>query len=144
MSCPWGWSSFLDMRLNVFNKYLIVQVLVIIAVTFIFKLIPDRQVAATVAGVLFVVMPLVLLIIEYRRAKFSQKIWYVGVLQFWLMFALPILGIRLLNWGVPFDQLSFMGIPGPVLHQWSSKSYLLMVIITVWCSWKLRKAQNNK
>ncbi|QDK39643.1 hypothetical protein DOE51_04430 [Bdellovibrio sp. NC01] len=134
----------MDMRLNVFNKYLIVQVLVIIAVTFIFKLIPDRQVAATVAGVLFVVMPLVLLIIEYRRAKFSQKIWYVGVLQFWLMFALPILGIRLLNWGVPFDQLSFMGIPGPVLHQWSSKSYLLMVIITVWCSWKLRKAQNNK
>lgn len=125
------------MRRNAFFWYLIAEVLVIIAVMAIFKLITDRQIAATLAGFLFVGLPAALMIAEYRRAGWSQKIWYLGVLQFWLIFALPILGIRLLGWGVPFEQLSFLGVPGPVLHQWSSKSYTLMMIATIWARWRL-------
>jgi ABC-type multidrug transport system permease subunit len=125
------------MRRNAFLGYLIAQVLVILAVTVIFKVIPDRQIAATIAGFLFVLLPVVLMVMEYRRAQLAAMIWFVGVLQFWTLFALPILSIRLLNWGVPFDALSFLGIPGPVLHQYSSKSYLVMMVLTAWAWYKL-------
>lgn len=137
--CPQGWSSFLDMRRNAYLGYLIAELIVIIAVTFIFKFIPDRQIAATIAGVLFVSLPVVMMTVEYRRRGLDETIWYVGVLQFWTLFALPILGLRIFNWGVPFDQLAFIGIPGPVLHMWSSKSYLVMMLATAWAWWKNRK-----
>lgn len=115
------------------------QVVVIGAVLVIFRVIPERQTAATVAGLLFVILPLILMVLEYRRAQLEEMIWFVTVLQFWTVFALPILGIRLLNWGVPFDQLSFVGIPGPVLHQFSSKSYMVMMLYTAWCWIKLAR-----
>ncbi|WP_291516622.1 hypothetical protein [Bdellovibrio sp. ArHS] len=124
------------MRRNAFSKYLLAQAIVIALVMTIFKVIADRQTAATVAGVLFVLLPATLLAFEYRRARFQHIVWFAAVLQFWILFALPILGIRLFNWGVPFDQLSFMGVPGPTLHQWSSKSYMVMMIVTLFVSWK--------
>jgi hypothetical protein len=127
------------MRRNKFLEYLLVQFAVIIAVMVIFKVIPDRQIAATVAGFLFVIMPVGLMVWEYQRSGFDETIWFVGVLQFWTVFALPILGIRLLNWGVPFEQLFFWGIPGPALHQWSSKSYMVMMVMTAIRWFQLRK-----
>ncbi|MBO9666933.1 MAG: hypothetical protein J7501_08985 [Bdellovibrio sp.] len=129
----------MDMRRNKFLEYLLVQFAVIIAVMIIFKVIPDRQIAATVAGFLFVIMPVGLMAWEYKRAGFEETIWFVGVLQFWTVFALPILGIRLFNWGVPFEQLSFWRISGPALHQWSSKSYMVMMAVTAIRWFKLRK-----
>lgn len=131
------------MRRNAFLIYLIVQVVVILLVTAIFKFIPDRQIAATIAGVLFVGIPDVLMLLEYRRAGFRHLIWFVAVFQFWVLFAIPILGLRIMNWGVPFEELSFLGIPGPVLHQWSSKSYMLMMAATVWEHWKLVQSTPN-
>jgi len=107
------------------------QAVVIAAVLVIFKFIPDRKVAATVAGALFVLLPLTLMIFEFSYARLMHKIWYLGTLQFWLIFALPILGLRVFNWDKEFHELSFMGISGPSLHQWSSKSYMLMMVITV-------------
>ncbi len=136
LSCPQCWSNFLDMRRNAFLGYLIAELIVIVVVMFLFKLIEDRQVAATIAGVLFVGLPIVMMAFEYRRAGTEEIVWYVGVLQFWTLFALPILGLRVFNWGVPFDQLSFIGIPGPVLHQWSSKSYMAMMLVTAWAWWR--------
>lgn len=132
------------MRINNYLKYLYLQLFVIISVLLIFRFIPDRQVAATIAGLLFVALPLILIIQEYQTQKFKNLFWYAGVLQFWLFFALPILGIRLLNWGMPFDQLSFMGIPGPVLHQYSSKSYILMMVLTVFGWWQEKKLSGDK
>ncbi|WP_374029808.1 hypothetical protein [Bdellovibrio bacteriovorus] len=127
------------MRRNAFLGYLLAQFIVIVLVMAIFKVIPDRQIAATVAGVLFVVLPAVLMALEYKRAELTEFFWFVAVLQFWTLFALPILGIRLANWGVPFDQLSFIGIPGPILHQWSSKSYTIMMAFTAYVWWKHRR-----
>ena len=128
------------MRRNAYLGYLIAELIVIVMVTIIFRVIPDRQIAATIAGCLFVGLPVVMMAFEIRCRGFEEVVWYVGVLQFWTLFALPILGLRIFNWGVPFDQLAFLGIPGPVLHQWSSKSYLVMMLATAWAWWKHRKA----
>ena len=127
------------MRRNRFFGYLLVQFVVIVAVMVIFRTIEERQIAATVAGFLFVTMPVGLMCWEYKHAEFQETIWFVTVLQFWTIFALPILGLRLLNWGVPFENLSFLGLPGPALHYWSSKSYMVMMVVTAIRGWKLLK-----
>lgn len=132
------------MRRNVFLGYLIAQVLVIVLVIVIFKMIPDRQIAATIAGLLFVALPVGMMTFEYRRAGVEYFYWFIAVLQFWTLFALPIFGLRVLNWGVPFEYLSFLGIPGPVLHQWSSKSYMVMMIFTLWSWWRSTKGKSRK
>lgn len=129
------------MRRNAYLGYLFAELIVIIAVMFIFKFIPDRQIAATIAGCLFVGLPIVMMALEIRRKGFEETVWFVGVLQFWTLFALPILGLRIFNWGVPFDQLAFIGIPGPVLHLYSSKSYLVMMFATAWAWWKNSRAK---
>ena len=105
----------------------------------IFRVIPDRQIAATVAGFLFVTMPVGLMFWEYKQAEVQETIWFVTMLQFWTIFALPILGLRLFNWGVPFENLSFLGLPGPALHYWSSKSYMVMMAVTAIRWWKLSR-----
>lgn len=143
MSCPEGWTSFLDMRRNTFLGYFIAEVIVILLVMVIFKVIPDRQIAATMAGVLFVGLPVGMMAVEYRCRGLQQMSWFVAVLQFWTVFAIPILGLRLMNWGIPFENLSFLGISGPALHQWSSKSYTVMMLWTLWGHWKTRQKRKK-
>lgn len=120
------------MRQKRFLAYLAGQVAVITAVVFIFKLNSDVKIASVQAGTLFVLLPVVLGILEFRKAGFSRGSFYVGLLQFWIFFALPILGLRLLNWDVPFNELSFLGVPGTALHQYANHSYMVMVALTLW------------
>lgn len=97
-----------------------------------FNLVEDRQIAATEAGTLFVLLPPLLAWKEYKIARLRRRSFYVGLLQFWLFFALPILGLRIFNWDEPFSNLSILGIPGPALHQFANWSYLLMMALTAW------------
>lgn len=127
------------MRRNRFSFYLTFQALVIAAVMVIFRVMEDRQIAATIAGSLFVGLPLILMICEFKKEKLNHKLWFLGTLQFWVLFALPILGLRIFNWGVDFQELSIFGVPGTALHQWSSKSYMVWMIITLLTSWKVNK-----
>lgn len=129
---------------NRFLGYLLAQTVVIVAVTIIFRVIPDRQIAATVAGGLFLALPQGLIFLEYRKAGLEHFYWFISVMQFLTLFALPIFGLRILNWGVPFEQLSFLGISGPNLHQWSSKSYMVMMIFTAWNWWKIKGIKRSK
>src|SRR5690606_34976149 len=104
----------------------------ILAVIAIFKLIADRQVAALCAGSLFVLVPLLMMIAEYRAQKLQNWVWLLCALQFWVFFALPIFGMRILNWGTAFNELSFLGISGPTMHELSNKSFMVMLIATAW------------
>ena len=105
---------------------------VIAAVVFIFKLNSDVKLASVQAGVLFVLLPLILGGLEWKKAAFQRKSFYLGLLQFWGFFALPILGLRLLNWDAAFSDLSILGVPGTTLHQFANQSYMLMMALTLW------------
>lgn len=118
------------MRQKRFLAYLAVQVLVIISVILIFKLMSDVKIASTVAGVLFVVLPVALGGYEWKGHGFERKIFFAGLLQFWIFFALPILGLRLFNWDAAFSDLSVFGVPGPLLHKYANTSYLIMMALT--------------
>lgn len=112
------------------------QLLVIIAVIFIFRIIEVRQVAAVFAGALFVLTPIVLLFWEYQSSGLQEKIWYLGVLQFWVLFAVPIFCLRIVYWDKPFAEILFLGFSGDQMHAWSSKSYIVMMLMTL-RSWLL-------
>jgi hypothetical protein len=127
------------MRQKRFWFYLLIQAAVILAVLLLFKVNADKKIAATEAGGLFVAVPVILMAFETLISGFRQRLWLFGVLQFWLLFALPIIGLRLLNWDVDFKDLQLLGISGPTLHFWSSKSYFLMMLITAWAGWKNRR-----
>jgi hypothetical protein len=120
------------MRQKRFLAYLAGQAAVIIGVVFIFKLNSDVKLASVQAGTLFVLLPLVLGALEYKKSKLTRVSFYFGLLQFWIFFALPILGLRLMNWEVPFNELSFMGVPGATLHQYANHSYMVMMALTLW------------
>jgi hypothetical protein len=120
------------MRQKRFLIYLIIQAVVIAAVVAIFKLSSDVKLASVQAGVLFVLLPVGLATYEIRKNGLARKSFFFGLMQFWIFFALPILGLRLLNWETPFDQLSFLGVPGPTLHHYANSSYMVMMALTLW------------
>jgi hypothetical protein len=118
---------------------------VIPLVILIFRVIPDRKIAATCAGLLFVGIPLVLMIRRWKAplAEIAAKrLWWAGVLQFWLFFAVPILGARLLFWEFPFEEMSFFVLSGPQMHKLSNTSFMLMVVAVIAAGWiDRRKAE---
>jgi len=118
------------MRQKRFLAYLAIQVLVIISVILIFKLMTEVKIASTVAGILFVVLPVALGGYEAKTHGLGRRSFFVGLLQFWIFFALPILVLRLFNWDAAFSDLTFLGIPGPVLHKYANTSYLIMMALT--------------
>lgn len=120
------------MRQKRFLIYLLCQVIVLAGVLTIFKLTNDVRSASVEAGSLFVLLPVLMLWKEYKVAHTARKIFYFGVLQFWLLFALPIMGLRLSHWEASFSDLSLLGISGPTLHHLANPSYLIMMMCTLW------------
>jgi hypothetical protein len=120
------------MRQKRFLIYLAVQIAIIVSVVFIFKFNSDVKLASVQAGGLFVLLPVFLGVMEWKKSGFSRKSFYLGLLQFWVFFALPILGLRLLNWDTAFSELSVLGVRGASLHQYANYSYLTMMILTLW------------
>lgn len=118
--------------------YLFVELAVIPAVILIFKLNEDRQVAALQAGLLFIIIPSGILLREMRK---KEKSWLLiaGQAQFLLLFALPIMGLRLFNWGVPFSELTLLGLSGQKIHSLSNGGYILMLVLTLAGWWRSRK-----
>lgn len=126
------------MRLKAVIPDLVVLALVIPAVTFIFRAVDDRKLAALMAGALFVLVPLALMLWRLQRplhGRGAQACWWGGVLSFWLLFALPILGMRLWHWDLPFDQIHFLGVSGPIWHKTANSGYLVMMALVAMGGW---------
>lgn len=111
-----------------YREQTVVLLVWIVVVMLLFRLVSDRQIAATLAGVGFVIWPILFLSYEYSRYPNVSKTHIVVVLLFLLLCAFPILFLRVLNWGTPFDQLSFVGVPGPMIHKVSNYIYILMLV----------------
>lgn len=132
------------MRQKRFLAYLALQALVIGTVIVLFKVIPDIKIASTLAGILFVVLPAGLGGYEIKKNGVRRTSFFVGLLQFWLFFALPILGLRVFHWDQAFNELAFMGIPGPLLHKYANGSYLVMMGLTLWNYFRKKTAPPSR
>ncbi len=113
--------------MNRFFIYLVIQVSVVIGVTLSFKFIPDIQFAASVAGVLFLLSTLYILVKEIRqRSKKPSILLLNGV--FFLFFCIPIFALHWIHYGTPLDQLSIFGVSGQLLHKWASPMMSLCIL----------------
>jgi D-alanyl-lipoteichoic acid acyltransferase DltB (MBOAT superfamily) len=109
-------------------SYLALQVLVVVAVIFIFKLITPKNFAALWAGATFVVSSFLIFFVEFKGRRLKQNWSGFSALAFLLIFALPMLIVRAIYFEIPFDQLSIWGIAGPSFHKLSNFGYMLMVM----------------
>lgn len=106
------------------------EIVVIFLVMGIFKMIPDRKIAAVIAGFLFVSLGSAIFVFGLRRSEFRRTAsFYVGTL-FLLLLAAPMFLLRILNWEANFNDLSFLGIPAQQLHQISSYFYVGLMMAT--------------
>lgn len=132
------------MRHNPYFKYLLLQVLMLPTIIAIFKYIPDRKMAALLAGSLFILICLGTFRNEYWRMKFHAKFFWWGGLQFFLLFALPIFLLRLTHWDQPFIEIAVGPVRAADLHQYSNISYVLWMVATgvqgFWWMNKIKKA----
>ncbi len=131
---------------NKLNLLPLIEALIWIAlVPLFFKFIPERKIAATIAGFGFFMIPLFFLfthmpkspLLNFEHEVFHKK--YLGLnlhkwsilltLQFWILFAVPIFFSRLIYWSEDFQSFRFFGIfSADEWHHLSSKSYMVMVI----------------
>lgn len=106
----------------------VLMIVVIFLVPVLFRLIVDLRVAAVFAGILF----LLISILSLRQAYLGKDPWLGGVsVIFLLVFVLPILGLRLLNWEENFRGLSFLGLPSDWLHENSKWVYTAVLMLSV-------------
>ena len=119
-----------------------VLILWIPVVLFLFRFVGDRQTAAFVAGIGFIVLPTVILIHEIVACRLRSRITILSCFQFLIFFAWPIFLLRIFNWETEFNNILFLGASPAILHQYSSWSYLLMVTAVVlqgFIEWRNKK-----
>ena len=124
------------------------QLLILIAwglgVGLLFATIHDRQLAGVIAGVFFILIPLIMLVSELRSAA---RHWYqlASVAIFLVFSALPIFCLRIFNWGTDFNELSLFGVTGPQFHKSSNILYFIMIATTAYAWYSTsRSSQKNQ
>lgn len=109
-----------------------------ICVFAIFVFIENKQVAGSVAGVGFLLLPLFYLVQELKQPNRKSKLHIGVLLSFLILSVLPIILLRVFNYGSDFNTLSVFGIPAQKIHKYSNLIYLLMMA-SAFYHWKWRK-----
>jgi hypothetical protein len=113
---------------NRYRQYLSIEALVVLLVLGSFRLIPDRQIASVVASSLFLFSTLGILFWESKFPGFTRRASFYTLFVFLIFSIIPVMALRFLNWGVPFEELSLMGIPGTQLHQFSNYLFIALMV----------------
>lgn len=117
--------------MNRYLNYFIIELLVVALVILTFRVIEDRRMAASMAGMMFLFIPLVIILKETLKHRSRNWLFLAGHLQFLLLFAFPIMALRMANQNQPFAELSIGPITGQQLHNLSNYSYFLMMFTTL-------------
>lgn len=125
-----------------YKIFLYLELAVVVAVMMIFRFIKDpemRPVAGLIAGSVFFISTVLVLILEWRFAR-AWTTTMIGGLVFLIASVIPILLLRMMSWGVPFDEASLFGLPGAFLHK-SSNIVFLLFLVGIFLS--LQRARNR-
>ena len=126
------------MRSTIYLYQFLVLLLWIGVVVLLFKLIPEKQIAAVIAGVGFILWPSLFFVYEWNQ-KPKDKMYLLILGIFLMTCALPIFLLRVLNSRVEFSTLSLIGIPAGRFHGTSNIVYLLVMLMTLICYYKAKK-----
>lgn len=132
------------MRKKKYIYDLIVQIFLVLVVIHLFRSNPDKIKASFWAGALFVVLPSSMMMREWIFFKLTNKIWWMGALQFWVLFALPIFVLRILNPHVSLETLEPGGEFIKIWHRLSNVSYCVFAGATIYSIYMSHKTQKTK
>lgn len=138
-----------NLLLNRFLLYLILSFLTVPLVISIFKGIHPKNLAAIFAGSTFLCLSLFVIISEFNFDKtkiiFSLSFW--GAFLFMLIFSIPMLFTRIMNYDTAFENLEILMMPAPVFHKASNTGFLIMIGL-FFINWileiKKKKALSNQ
>lgn len=116
---------------RIFLRSLLAEVVVIFMVIAVFRLIESRLIAGAVAGTVFIALGVFVLTPGLRNREYRRsKTFVAGCLHLFLS-ALPLFVTRLLNAATDFQNVSVLGMPGPIFHRVSTGIYVLLLIATI-------------
>ena len=100
--------------------------LTVAAVMGLFKVL-DPAVAGIFGGILFSFLGIYVGLFLIRRKTYFRSLtfWWLFVYLFYSV--LPLLLVRLTNWGVDFNQLKVWGVMGADFHRISSEVFLILI-----------------
>lgn len=114
------------MKLN--SRSLLIALIVWIPIVgILFAFIPEKKIASVIAGSGFMILPILVLVSEFKKVQKNKTLIFITSIFFFLS-AAPIFLLRVLNWHEEFRDLSLLGIPADFLHRASNLVYLLMLV----------------
>ncbi len=145
--CQFFWSSNLPARRcsgqttgvrRRFLLYFLAEIGSAVLAVVLFRLISNRFVAGSVAGFAFILLGLFIFgfgLVDHRlRVSWSFRIACLHL----FFVSIPMLSVRLSNFGVAFGDLAVWGIPGPSFHKVSEGVYLALVVGTLIDAYRAR------
>ena len=114
---------------NIFFHYAGAHALAFVWAGLCFALILNKQVAGLFAGAGFVLVSFFVIRGEIKRSGSIKTILGIGHTAFFLLSTVPMIFVRLLNWGIPMTELTIMGLPGPKFHELSSTFFAVLMML---------------
>ena len=108
--------------------FLALEIATIPFVIIIFKNISPRNVAAIIAGSVFVALGMYILKKSWPYKK-SITVYVISLHLFG--FALPMLFTRLLYWNKKFEEIAIFGLKGPAFHRLSEALFSILIVGTL-------------
>jgi hypothetical protein len=120
-------SSMLKNPIRRYSVFMGIELLVVLIVMGVFKVVADLALGGLIAGAVFLLSTLVIVILEWKiRQAWTMAL--IGGLIFFFGGVLPILALRLLSWGEPFKTAHMGPITGDFLHRSSNFLYLIFLV----------------
>tara|TARA_B110001454_G_scaffold106457_1_gene100186 strand:- start:20143 stop:20550 length:408 start_codon:yes stop_codon:yes gene_type:complete len=119
--------------MNTKNRYLIYILyflLTIPAVIFIFKSIEPKQLASLFAAGLFITCSLLPIWGEIKNKTKTSFVFYAAI-GFLVLFSLPMITVRILNYGTDFSQLYVGPLTGPEFHKYSNYGFIILLCSSI-------------
>ena len=115
--------------LNRYLLYVILSFLTVPIVIFIFKSIQPKNLAAIFAGSTFLSLSLFVIFYEFtiNKAKIIFSLSFWGAFLFMMIFSIPMLFTRIMNYDTAFENLEILLMPAPIFHKASNTGFLIMM-----------------
>jgi hypothetical protein len=128
-----------------YGKLIVIQLISAALAGAVFVFIPSKQIAGVIAGIGFLAWNSISLL--SLKPHLRRSVLFFANLVFLLGVTIPMLGSRLLNWGVPFEDITIWGISGPSFHLLSTTLFRLVFAVNLlegcFYIWKSKKHERK-
>ncbi len=126
------------------KRLLIFEILIVVAVPFIFKWIEPKKIAALFAGGLFVLLGFSVLNASFRFQNLRKTFFtLIGGVHLFVI-SIPMLSARIYFFGTDFEQIQIFGLRAPDFHKASEWVYMGLLLATLFQLIKSVRNQGNK